>query len=63
MTLVSFNVVSLFTIVPTDLAAKVAKEHLLTDPSLPECTVLSPDEVVNLLTFCLNATYLSYRGK
>ena len=41
----------------------MAKERLLTDPSLPERTALSPDEVVNLLTFCLNATYLSYRGE
>ena len=63
MTLVSFDVVSLFTKVPTDLAAKVAKERLLMDPSLPERTALSTDEVVNLLTFCLNATYLSFRGE
>ena len=63
MALVYFDVVSLFTKVPTDLAAKVAKERLLADPSLPERTALSPDEVVNLLTFCLNATYLLYRGE
>ena len=60
MVLVSFDVVSLFTKVPVELAVRVAHERLLADTSLAE---LSPDEVVNLLRFCLGATYLSYRGE
>ena len=62
MTLVSFDV-SLFTKVPVNLAAKVARESLATDQSLVDCTALSPDEVVSLLEFCLGATYLSYKGE
>ena len=63
--LVSFDVpvVSLFTKVSVDLAARVAHERLVADTSLMERTSLSPDEVVDLLKFCLGATYLSYKGE
>ena len=61
--LVSFAVFSLFTKVPTTLAVRVASDRLKADPSLPERTALSPAEVTRLLTFCLGATYLCYRGE
>jgi hypothetical protein len=60
--LVSF-VVSLFTKVPTDLTITVAREKLEADDSFSECTALSADNVIHLLRFCLDATYLSFRGK
>ena len=63
MVLVSFDVVSLFTKVPTTLAVRVASDRLKADPSLPERTALSPAVVTRLLTFCLDATYLCYRGE
>ena len=63
VTLVSFDVVSLFTKIPVNLAAKVARERLTADQSLVDRTALSPDEVVSLLEFCLRATYLSYKGE
>ena len=53
----------MFTKVPVNLAAKVARESLTTDQSLVDCTALSPDEIVSLLEFCLGATYLSYKGE
>ena len=59
--LVSFDVVSLFTNVPVDLASRVAKQQLM-EASLHDHTKLPPDEVMTLLVFCLNATHLAYQG-
>ena len=53
---------SLFTNVPVDLAEKVARKHLSVDTSLAQRMVLSADQVVNLLRFSLDATFLAYRG-
>ena len=63
MTLVSFDTVSLFTKVPVNLAAKVARKRIITDQLLADHTALSPDEVVSLLELCIRATYLSYKGE
>ena len=62
-TIISFDVVSLFTCVPTDLAVQVARRRLENDASLPERTSLSVDDIINLLTLCLDATFLTFRGK
>ena len=56
--LVSFDVVSLFTKVPIDRAIDVARDRLINDSSLEDHTMLSPAEVLKLLQFCLNATYV-----
>ena len=61
--MVSFDVVSLFTCVPTDLAVQVARDRLEKDPTLSERTELLVDDIVNLLTLCLDATFLEFRGK
>ena len=50
----------LFTKVPVHLATKVAQDRLLRDTALAERNSLSADEVINLLSFCLDATYLAY---
>ena len=60
--LVSFDVVSLFTRIPTNLAVQVARQCLQDDPSLPERTSLTPSEIVSLLELCLNATYFAFRN-
>ena len=62
-TMISFYVVSLFTCVPTDLAVQVPRRRLENDASFPECTNLTVDDIVDLLTLCLDATFLSFRGK
>ena len=59
--LVSFDVVSLFTKIPTGLATRVACQRLKDDASLPERTSLSVDEIISLLELCLNATYFAFR--
>ena len=61
--MVSFDVVSLFMCVPTDLAVQVACDRLEKDPTLSERTELLVDDIVNLLTLCLDATFLEFRGK
>ena len=61
--LVSFDVVSLFTCIPTGLAVQVARRKLEDDPSLPGRTDLSVDDIVGLLNLCLDATFLSFRGR
>ena len=59
--LVSFDVVSLFTNVPVDLACRVVGVRLYADESLSECTTLSLDEVMRLLRFCFDATFVAYQ--
>ena len=60
--MMSFGVVSLFTNVPVDLTVSVAHICLMNDTTLEDSTLLSPDEIVSLLSFCLNATYFTFRG-
>jgi hypothetical protein len=59
--LVSFDIGSLFTNVPTDLAIEVAKRRLEEDEILDEQTCLSIEEIMSLLQLCLNASYLTFR--
>ena len=58
--LVSFDVVPLFTRITTNLAVQGACQCLQDDPSLRECTSVTPSErelseIVSLLELCLNA--------
>ena len=61
--LVSFDVTSLFTNVPTDEAVDVIHRRLLEDEELEERTPLSPDRIAELLRLCLKSTYFSYDGE
>ena len=54
--LLSFDVVSLFTKIPVDLAVKVAKERLREDASLRQRTSLPVEDIIHLLSFCLKTT-------
>ena len=53
--LVSFDVTSLFTNVPTSLAVD--------DDTLEERTALEVEAIVTFLEFFLDATYICFRGK
>ena len=60
--LVSFDVVSLFTKIPVDLAVKVAEERLREDAFLGQRTSLPVEDIIHLLSFCLKTTQFAYNG-
>ena len=60
--LLSFDVVSLFTKIPVDLAVKVAEERLREDASLGQRTSLPVEDIIHLLSFCLKTTQFAYNG-
>ena len=60
--LLSFDVVSLFTKIPPDLAVKVAEERLREDASLGQRTSLPVEDIIHLLSFCLKTTQFAYNG-
>jgi len=61
--MISCDVTSLFTKVPVDLALNVVRELLTKDSSLNERSLLSCDEIVQLLEFCLKSTSFVFRGE
>ena len=54
---VSFYEVSLFTKVPTDETLAVVRDKLAADPLLEECTCVPIDNLIEMLTFCVETTY------
>ena len=55
--MVSLDVVSLFTKVPTDETLAVVWDKLATDPSLEEHSCIPKDNLKEMLTFCVETTY------
>jgi hypothetical protein len=60
--LVSFDVVSLFTNIPVDLVIKVGTKRLRQDGTLLQRTSLPVEDIIDLLSFCLNTTYFVFEG-
>ncbi|XP_077508404.1 uncharacterized protein LOC144119728 [Amblyomma americanum] len=60
--IVSFDVTSLFTSVPVDLAVDVCAAALQNDEKLSERTPLEAQDLSRLLKFCLENTYFVFRG-
>ena len=61
--MVSFDLTSLFTNVPTELAKKLAERRLGADEGLEETTNLTVVEIMMLLKFCLDATYSLFKNE
>ena len=60
--MVSFDVVSLFTKVPTGDALRVIEDLLAEDDTLRDRMTLLPTDIVSLTGLCLNTTYFHFEG-
>ena len=60
--LLSFDVVSLFTFIPVDLAIQVATDVLSNDETLQDRSTIPVDDIVDLLDFCLSTTNFKYNN-
>ena len=61
--MLSFDVVSLFTKIPTGLAVKIAKSRLEALDNLEEISYWSVEDICKSLQICLNAINLTFGGK
>ena len=61
--LTSYDVTSLFTSVPIDPALNIIKGLLEKDEKLNDRTVISVQNIIELLGFCLHSTYFSFQNK
>ena len=55
--MVSWDVVSLFTTVPTDEILAIVRDKLAAYPLLKERTCIPIDNLMEMLTFCVEITY------
>ena len=61
--MVSFDVVSLFTVIPTGLAVKIAKSRLEALDNLEKITSWSVEDISKGLQISLNVSNLTFQGK
>ncbi|XP_023255234.1 uncharacterized protein LOC111649770 [Seriola lalandi dorsalis] len=59
-TMVSYDVTSLFTCIPTMEAVETVRNHLKQDHTLHDRTNLKPDQICWLLDLCLTITYFQF---
>ena len=59
----SYDVTSFFTSVPIDPALNITRDLLEKDEKLIDRTVLSVQNIIELLGFCLHNTYFSFQNK
>ena len=60
---VSFDVISLFTSIPVNMALKATQERLMADATVPERTNMSVDNILKLLEFTLKNSYFQVNGE
>ena len=61
-TLISFDIISLFTSIPHDLAISSTKKFLENNPDIFRSTTLNSDHILKLISLCLDASFFSSRG-
>ena len=61
--MVSFDVISLLTKIPVDVAKTVVLERLKIDDTLDDRSDLTLTDIMTALNLCLDNTYLYFRGK
>ncbi|XP_041820389.1 uncharacterized protein LOC121626093 [Chelmon rostratus] len=62
-TMVSFDVTSLFTCIPTQDAVETARQQLLQDNTVQNRTTLNPEQICHLVELCLKTTYFQFRER
>ena len=55
--MISLDIVSLFTKVPTDEILAVVQDKLIVDSLLEKCNYIPTDNLMKMLTFCVEKTY------
>ena len=60
--MISYDVTALFTSIPVEKALMVINKRLQEDATLSQRCELSIEQIMTLLTFCLNTTYFVYDG-
>ena len=60
--LIAYDVSALFTSIPVPDAIKAVRIKLDEDPKLQDRTPLSRGRILELLSFCQDTTYFTYRG-
>ena len=60
--MISFDVVSLFTAIPVDKACRYIRTKLENDPTLPDRTQLDIDDIIRLLSFVLSNSFFVYNN-
>ena len=58
-----YDVIALFTSIPTDPALFIIKDLLEQDETLCNRTVISVQNIIELFGFCLHNTYFSFQNK
>ena len=60
--MVSFDVTALFTSIPTKEATEAIRERLVQDANLKDRTKMNINQIIELLSFCLDTTYFIFNG-
>ena len=62
-TIISYDVISLFTSVPIQSALDIIQQRLTIDQDLHKRTSMTIKQIISLLEFCLNSTSFMFQGQ